>query len=442
MTNLTRISLYLFEALGRLRWDKQRLRDYQNKRLRQIVQYAYAHVPFYHRIFKTAGVMPSEIKCVDNLWKLPVVRKSDLKKEPYKNLISTQFADSHLKPLKTGGSTGEPFTVYISGKEDDWRKSIYLRANISCGQRPRDRWVAVLDAERSRDTVLVQRAVGVFDKQIIPVTWSRAQQLNAIEKIRPDVLDGFSSALSSLAREMEIEGRKLFRPRMIFGSGELIPMSSRKYLEEVLDAPYYDQFGCTEIDRSAWQCPEKAGYHIDIDSVVMQFVGQDEEDVGAGERGEVVYTSLFNYAMPFIRYGTRDIGVRLDVDCHCDRNLPLMSVIEGRDNSFLVFPDGHIVSAMSFIETLKAFLLVKEIEQYRVVQDRENSVQILIKKAYEEVDETSVTTWLLNNISRDLPKVENVDLAGVRFEVKYVDKLPLTRAGKLNVVTSNVAAFN
>lgn len=440
--DFSRISFYLLEAMGRLRWDRQRLEDYQKKRLRKVVRYAYAYVPYYHKIFKESGLTPSEINNVDVLSRLPITRKSDLKKQPYRNLISVEYADAHLKALKTGGSTGEPFTLYINKKEDAWRKAVYLRANASCGQRPRDRWVAVLDAERASDTSFVQHATRIFAKQIIPVTWTRAAQLNAIEKAGPDVLDGFPSALWMLARETELKGQSSVHPRLIFGSGELISKSSRRYLERVFEAPYYDQFGCTEIDRSAWQCPEKNGYHIDVDSVVMQFVDHEGEEVGSGERGEIVYTSLFNYAMPIIRYSTRDIGIRLDQDCPCGRSLPLMSIMEGRDNSFLVFPDGHIVSAMSFIETLKAFLLVKEIEQYRVVQRSTDLIEILIKKAHEGVDESRVRDWLLTNISRDLPKVENLDLQGVRFEVKFVDSLPLTRTGKLNVVTSNVTAFN
>jgi len=442
MPNLPRISLYILEAMGRLRWDRERLKDYQEKRLREVVQYAYAHVPFYHRFFNMAGVAPSDIKCVDDLRKLPVVRKSDMKKEPYRNLISTEFARTPLKAERTGGSTGEPFTVYIRGKEDDWRKAIYLRANISCGQRPSDSWVAVLDAERSSDAVYFQHVIGVFAKKIVPVTWSREKQLDAVEKLKPEVLDGFPSALWLMAREMELKDRKLIKPRILFGSGELTTASERKYSERIFGAPYYDQFGCTEIDRSAWQCPEKEGYHIDVDSVIMQFVDKNGDDVGNGERGEVVYTSLFNHAMPFIRYGTNDVGVRLDGNCACGRNLPLMSVAEGRNNSFLVFPDGHIVSPMSFIETLKAFVLVKEIEQYRVVQDRKDMVEILVKKAHEGVDEERIRAWLLTNILRDLPKVENVDLSGVKFEVEFVDDLPSTRTGKLNVVTSKVNSFS
>lgn len=442
MSNFARISFFLLKALGRLEWDEKRLKEYQDKRVREVVNYAYTYVPFYHRLFKTAGIEPSGITGVDGLGKLPIIRKSDLKKLSYSDIISREFLGKSLKSLKTGGSTGEPFTIYVNGKEDDWRKAIYLRANVSCGQGPYDSWAAVLDAERSEDVGFVQHAIRVFAKTIVPVVWSRSDQLKAVEKFKPDILDGFSNALWLLAKEAESKDSKSIHPKMIFGTGELSTTSSRKYLEKVFNAPFYDQFGCTEIDRSAWQCPEKIGYHIDLDSTVMQFVDDRGEVVGSGERGEIVYTSLFNHAMPFIRYGTRDIGIPLDGGCTCGRSLPLMSVVEGRANSFLVFPGGKIVSPMSFIETLKAFQLVREIDQYRVIQKKENMVEILIKKTEAPIDEKRIRAWLLNNIYQDLPKVQKLDLSAVTFEVKFVEDLPSTQSGKLNVVSSSVNNFD
>lgn len=438
MPNFARILYYLSKGMGRLRWDEEKLVKYQNKQLRKVVKYAFDYVPFYHELYRSAGVRASDIKSVGDLNKLPIVRKTDMRKRTETDLVSREFNIRELKVLKTGGATGEPFAIYISDKEDDWRKAIYIRANLSCGQRPRDRWVAIVDAERAADTTYFQRRVGIFAQTIVPVIWSRAVQLKTIEELKPDILDGFSGILWLLARAAELRGVKSIRPRIIFGSADLIDRSSRDYLEEVFGAPYYDQFGCTEIDRSAWQCLERIGYHMDIDSVIMQFVDEEGEEVGPEERGEIVYTSLFNYAMPFIRYDVQDVGVTMEDECPCGKKLPLMKVVEGRNNSFLVFPGGHIVTPMSFIETMKAFRFVREIAQYRVVQDKIDLVEIYVKKADDKVDEESLRRTLITNILEGLPKVEGIDLSGVSFEVKFVDDLPLAGRGKLNVVVSNV----
>jgi phenylacetate-CoA ligase len=133
------------------------------------------------------------------------------------------------------------------------------------------------------------------------------------------------------------------------------------------------------------------------------------------------------------------MGVPINDECVCGRKLPLMKDVEGRSNSFLVFPDGHVVSPMSFIETLKAFSLVREIDQYRVVQQREDLIEIYVKKAKDHVDEKEISEWLVSNVLQGLPKVEKVDLSKVTFEVKFVNSLPMTGRGKHNVVISHVA---
>ena len=67
---------------------------------------------------------------------------------------------------------------------------------------------------------------------------------------------------------------------------------------------------------------------MDVDSVITEFVDDDGEDVALGGKGEIIFTSLFNFAMPLIRYAVGDVGIPSDDERPCVRNLPLMEVIE------------------------------------------------------------------------------------------------------------------
>ncbi|MBX5327275.1 MAG: phenylacetate--CoA ligase family protein [Candidatus Bathyarchaeia archaeon] len=430
MANILRVLYFLGRAMRRPYWDEARLRRFQEKRLRLVVENAYRSVPFYHEKFKEVGIKPSDIRGLDDLRKLPVVRKSELKGVDAAKLVSAEFDVERLKVNRTSGSTGQPFTTYLSRVEDDWRKSIYMRANISCGQRLRDRWVVVTAPHHFSDTTSIQRKLGVFAQTCVSIFDGIDKQIELISQARPDVLDGYSGALLLIAKEVNRQGLGLIRPRIVFGTADLMDVVSRRFMEEVFGAPYYDQFGCAEIDRSAWQCPERVRYHMDVDSVVMEFVDEDGEGVSAGERGEVVYTSLFNFAMPFIRYAVGDVGIPSDDECPCGRRLPLMEVVEGRRDSLLVLPDGRLLSPRVVTNAMSRFF--EKVVQYRVVQRKVDLFEVFVR-VREGVDTGVFERELIEHIKRVLGLGDDVTIA-----VRFVDDVPLSKSGKLMSVVSEL----
>ena len=432
MPNLARILCYLAKAMKRPYWKRDRLRKYQEKKLRSVVKYAYDFVPFHRERFKRAEVTPNEIKTLEDLAKLPIVGKDEVRLENPRKIVSVEFDINKLKIERTSGSTGAPFATHLLGSEDDWRKAIYMRANISCGQKPRDRWVVITSPHHFKDTTNIQRRVNIYAQTCVSLFDSVDEQVRLVNEAKPDVLDGYSGSLLLLAKEVDRRGLKTIRPRMLFGTADLIDVASRRFLEKVFDAPYYDQFGCSEVDRTAWQCPEKVGYHMDVDSVITQFVDEEGNEVSVGESGEIVYTSLFNYAMPFIRYAVGDVGVPSDEKCPCGRTFPLIKIVEGRKDSLLRLPDGRLLSPMTFRIAISKFF--EKIIQYRVVQKKLNLFQIYIKKKDHSVDEKVMETELLEHINKML----NVDPNEIAIEIKFVEDIPLKSTGKLMAVLSEL----
>ena len=157
---------------------------------------AYENVTFYHEIFKSAGIRPNDIRGVRDLNKIPIVTKRMMKKCSSDDLVSKQYSPHALKTISTGGSTGQPFRMYINSVEDAWRKSIYLRANITCGQKLRDRWIAVIDPQYSSSKNTVQKFLRIYYRVIVPVLLPRILQYETVVKMNPDVLDGFPNSLA------------------------------------------------------------------------------------------------------------------------------------------------------------------------------------------------------------------------------------------------------
>jgi phenylacetate-CoA ligase len=423
----------LYGLLKRAYWPTEKLKEYQDKRLRKVVRYAYDSVPFYHDWFNKAGVKPHEISTAADLSKLPILRKDEIRNN-VDRIISRDFDRAKLRLMYTSGSTGKPLGFYISGKEDEYRKTKHLRANIGIGQKPRDKWAVISSAVHVAEAKGLQRRLGIYVPTPVVVFNDIDKQISALEELQPDILGGYSCSLWLLAKEIEKRGTLSFKPRFIIGGAEYIAVSSRQYIEKVFGVPFYDQYAADEMERIAWQCKEKNEYHIDADSIVVQFVDKKGQDVAVGERGEIVCTSLFNYAMPFIRYAVGDVGIPSSGKCSCGRSLPLMKILEGRTDSFLVLSDGRTLSPMAFDATMDIFPLQTEIYQYRIVQRKIGVFEFVVQPSSDRVDKETMAKELEEHFRKTLM----IGRDQAKFDVKFVDSIPLDEGGKLRKVVSEL----
>ena len=352
---------------------------------------------------------------------MPVISKDEVRRN-YVEMVSKQFDISKLKKGRTSGSTGEPLHFFLSKAEDEYRKAKHLRANMSCGQKARDKWVVITSPIYAQQATKLQKTVGLFTPLSVSVYEDVNKQIKTISKLNPDVVDGYASSILLLAKEVSRKGVDSIKPRHLVSGADLIDQPSRKLVEDVFNASFYDQYGCAELERLASQCSEKGGYHIDCDSVVMQFLDKNGEEVSPGEIGEVVCTSLFNHAMPFIRYAVGDV-----------RTLPLMGVIEGRKDALITLPDGRSLSSFAFIAAAYQLSFYDKIEKFRVIQKKNDRFVFLIKARDRRIE-----AFAEKEVAEHFSQVLNVGPKEVTFEVNFVEEIPLDKSGKFQIVISEV----
>ncbi len=434
MYNYLNVAYQLGLMMRRLRWTHKRIEEYQLRRLREVIKSAYDDVPLYHDKFRELGLNPSDVEKVSDLNRFPILRRKEIAEDTAR-MISVKYHDKSLRTVSTSGSTGRPLLTYLSRSEDEFRKAKHLRANIVVGQMPRDKWVVVTAPQHFSEVTRLQRLLSLYAAIPLSVFDGPKAQISVLEKMRPDVLDGYSSSLLLLARELSkhpLQGVKL---KFLVGGAELIDQASRRFIENSFGTDFYDQYATNEFERLAWQCKEKAGYHIDADSVIMQFVDKNDEEVAPGESGEIICTSLFNFAMPFIRYATGDMGrAPTDVCCPCGRTFPLLEIVEGRKDSMVTLPDGRVITALAIGWAMEFFPYYNSIEQYRVVQERVNLLRFIVKKKTDVKYEDKTGSALVEHVRRFL----NVKESEVDVEVEFADEIPLEPTGKLRKVISNL----
>jgi phenylacetate-CoA ligase len=277
---------------------------------------------------------------------------------------------------------------------------------------PRTRWL-------QRTQVISRRYISIFDEA--------STQLALLRRYRPDAIKAYPSSLRILAdvygqRELKIS------PRMVFTSAELLDNEVKRSITSAFDTEVFDNYACSEFGLLGWECRQHEGYHLNVESVVMEFVKHGEA-VAPGESGEVVCTSLENTSMPLIRYRLDDVGVPLEDPCSCSTTLPLIKVVEGRVDDFLTTTDGKIIPPTVFFPY--PFENMEGIKQFRVIQEKKDKLIFQLVENGNSLDDVQI----LEKAKRKIKDLFGEDM-DVEFQIKK--RLDRNSSGKLRKIISHV----
>lgn len=355
-------------------WSPSELEELQNDLLRKLVEHAYRNVPYYRRVFDERSLKPAGIKCKEDLFKLPFLTKEIINKN-FSDLIAHNFPRSQMILHHTGGTTGRRLEFYLPKK---------LRWTINYAHLYRSyRW-AGFDVGEKRVTIagrfftnrppywMINRA----ENQLVLSTHHLSSRtvdtyIERIVKFSPKAIQGHPSAIAYLARRME-EFDMTIPVKAVLTTGEQLYPDQRELIERRFRCKVSDAWGQGEAVGMAAECEKHKGYHIAAEYGVVEVVKREEFGHGIGE---IVATSLHNYAMPFIRYRTGDLGRIAEHKCSCGRGLPMLGEVVGRLDDILTTPEGEIVLPVSF---RTRFAKLDFLEQYQLIQESNNSYKMLV----------------------------------------------------------------
>jgi phenylacetate-CoA ligase len=366
--------LYLYKIKKNLHLKPKHLQETQLDKLKAILKHAYENVPFYHRKFQQARIRPEDVKSVADLSKLPLTSKSEIQRGSLEIHMAKNFDLDNCIKRTTSGSTGLPLTTVIDEKGNDFEVAIWTRTLLENGLKLRDKMAVIGDPRHFPKKRSFLERLGIVSRKSISIFDNAKRQVTFLEDYNPDVIKSYPSSLAILADAVRNDAHNI-KPRLLFTSAELLDSESRKFINSAFENEVLDNYACSEFSLLAWECHEHMGYHINIDNVVMEFL-KDGEVVAPGERGEIVCTGLINYAMPLIRYRLGDVGIPQEEECSCGRKLPLMKLIEGRKDDFLMALDGRIISPTVFFPY--PFENMDLIRQFKVIQERRDRLTIQV----------------------------------------------------------------
>jgi len=409
--------LYYLNKIRRNVWlDKDEIERMQEKKLREVIKYAYENVSYYNRLFRQHKIKPEEIKTAEDLKKIPILDKLELR-DNLKDFISGKVDKKKCKIKSTSGSTGRPLRIAEDRKTEAYGTALRYRSYMENGYKFRYKLAEFTHPRHFENKPLkFLNSLGILKKHRLSVFDSNEKHISTLNKIKPDIIEGYPSILKLIA----LENKKLPQPKKIFTTAETLLEKDRKAIKEKFNCDVIDFYGCTEIPRIAWECSSHEGYHIDADQTIVELI----EDGRSGKRGQIVVTTLYNYCMPLIRYKVGDYGVMKDKPCSCGRGLPLMSSIEGRMDDFIVLPNGQKISPRS-INVLDD---IRGIADYKTIQKERNLFLVQLVKNKEFSEKT------LGEIERQIKK----GCLGMDVKISFEFLEKIENIGKRRTVISEV----
>ncbi len=434
---ISKNSYEYLQDLNNSQWlTPQKIREYQENRLKKLINHAYYHVPFYRDLFNAQGIKPEHIQTLEDLQKLPIINKKIVKENIYFGLLSDNHNKKNLQKVQTSGSTGEPFYTFAERKQLEMRWAATQRAFDWTGYRFGDRQVRLwhkylgmkpLEIVRELLDALLTR------RKFIPAYEIKEDNLgeyvDSIMKYKPVLLDGYAESFNFLAHYLKHHTYDGYKPKAIMSSAQSMPPESRRIIEEVFGCGVYDKYGSREFGGGvAYQCKERNGYHVVAECGIVEII-KDGRPAQPGEIGEIVITELNNFALPLIRYNIGDLAVKIDPNqtCKCGRGLPLIGEIQGRVQSIVVGTNKQFIPGTFFNRVFFKHDLA--VRQYQVVQEELGKLNIKIIKG------NLFTDQILETISKDI-KIHMGENMVIQFE--FVDEIPLGRTGKRQYCVSKI----
>lgn len=304
--------------LGRLAGEA--LAAWQLDRLNALLARASANA-FYAPRLCAAGVGPEGLRSLDELRRIPPLRKADLLADnraapPWGRRLQVP-PERIAHAVETTGTTGIGRELHAMSAADEAQiAAVEAYGFALAGVRPGSVVMNTVPMAVSAAGVWYYLGLKLVGANVFEIgTFTARRKLECLERFGCDLLIGTPSYIDRLeaaAREAGKDSRAL-GVRGILVAGEPFSVAWVRRLEDAWGTRLFEQYGCTQR-ATAWTCErgavdgERRGVlHFVPEACVYEVLDPATGvPVGAGEAGELVVTPLVGEATLILRFATGD----------------------------------------------------------------------------------------------------------------------------------------
>ena len=405
------------------------LRKLQLDRLQTIVRHACDRVALFRQRLESRKVSPGDMQSLADIAKLPFTTKTDLRDTYPFGLFATSLRDI-VRVHASSGTTGKPIVVAYTQKDVDVWTSVMVRSLAACGVHEGD---------------IVQNAYGYglftgglgahygaegIGATVIPISGGNTdRQIMVLKDFGVTAIcctPTYFLHIVDRAGQLGLDFKSLPLRVGVFGA-EPWTQSMRKHIESATNIQAFDIYGLSEIigPGVAIECPQHDGLHIFEDHFYPEIIDPETGRVlPDGEEGELVLTTFSKFAMPMIRYRTRDITALVPGQCPCGRSLRRMRRIGRRSDDMLIIRGVNVYPSQ--IET--ALLAVEgTMPHYQIILTREHGLDQIEVQVEVTSQIFSDRVGALETLANKL--VDTIErVIGIRIKVTLVEPQTIQRS--------------
>lgn len=401
--------------------DYKKTKKIQEKRLKKLMKKAYK-IPFYKERFDAAGVKPEDIKTGEDLAKLPLLTKDELRtwmKEEGKN---PKYKDYYYDT--TSGSSGEPLMLLYSPEEKAFTMADWFRVLMMAGYNPFFGKTMSRKSAHSTsagaDTFL--QYLGILRRGFIDQYASEEEMVRQVNEYKPDFLYMNKTEMVRLCMYCSKNNIKIWQPKFFIATGEMIDPQARRLFKEVLGNGIIDAYGSAETGSCMLKLFDSKEHIIHYDAFVVNIY---DENNNLADNGKVVITPLFKTDIPLINYSIGDRATSEVRD-----GIRYITSLQGRLNDFFRYENGEVTT---FFEIAPIMAHYDDIAQIRFIQDEYD--HIIAECVYNE----KIASKSKEEIEKDLTEKLNKKFKRpFKIDYKWLEEIQMDKNGKLRVIVCQV----
>jgi len=426
----------------------EKIKRLQAKKLRALLHYAYERSPYYHRVFKMAGITEANLDSVplcqfppldketlmqqfDELVTVPDVKQAALAKFDAKHELSDKLYQGKYHLVHSSGSTGEPhYFVYDEAAWNSmllgilrgalWGLSLPEIVRLLLG-KPRILYIAATGGRYGGAMAVGDGIAGIGAEQMqLDVNTPLENWRDKVEKFNSNIIIGYPSAIKILAQLYDCGALRLHIERVIT-CGEPLAKHLRAYLEDTLNVPVLNFYGASETLAIGVEADPKEGMFLFDDLNYIEV-----------NNGQMYVTCLYNYTQPLIRYKLGDtLRLREGAAANgCAFNRA--DTVDGRDEDILWLCDKN--GKLDFLHPLSVEgICAPGLIDYQLRQT-ELDTFVLWVQANAHADKEAIRRQIAQVIT-DILSQKRLD--GIKFSIEFVPQLlPDARTGKKALIVA------